>query len=197
VRPPSLCTRRTLRCRTAERRATDADCNTGRRSSGASARASEPGRAVGLRNVQSVERAVQHAAGELGPSREQQAAGPGDGEHELTHRDAREQFVGPAQRALGHATASARRAEGPGLAREGHEPVVVAIGAREPGEASSRVAATQRLLDLARDEGGERAVSGLERRAERVPAAAHVHSNEYSFPLSTTCQYWPGRVIAR
>jgi hypothetical protein len=24
-----------------------------------------------------------------------------------------------------------------------------------------------------------------------------VHSNEYSFPFSTTCQYWPGRVIAR
>ncbi|MFT6145705.1 MAG: hypothetical protein ACJAZO_002410 [Myxococcota bacterium] len=24
-----------------------------------------------------------------------------------------------------------------------------------------------------------------------------MHSNEYSFPFSTTCQYWPGRVIAR
>ncbi|MFT6147321.1 MAG: hypothetical protein ACJATT_004106 [Myxococcota bacterium] len=51
--------------------------------------------------------------------------------------------------------------------------MVVAIGAREPGEASRRVAARQRLLDLARDEGGERAVGDLERRAERPPAAAH------------------------
>jgi hypothetical protein len=55
VHPPSLCTRRALRCRTAERPATDADCNTGRASSGSSARASESGRAVGLCDVQSVE----------------------------------------------------------------------------------------------------------------------------------------------
>lgn len=49
---------------------------------------------------------------------------------------------------------------------------MVAVGARQPGEAAGRVAAGEREFHLVDDEGGEAPVSVGERRLERVPASS-------------------------
>jgi hypothetical protein len=119
------------------------------------------------------ERAAQHASCQPATTREQQPSRPGHREHELAHRDVRDQRLGPAPRALGDAEAAARRAEPAGLAGVRDDAAVVAVRVGEPSEATGRVAAGQRAVYLGRHEAGEAPVGVGERRLERVPASAH------------------------
>ncbi len=79
------------------------------------------------------QRHPQHALGQLRTAGQQQASRPRNGDHPLADGHDGEELVDPARRSLGHPPPAAGRAKPPSLARKGHQPVVVAALALQPG----------------------------------------------------------------
>ena len=124
------------------------------RRAGVDADSPQPGGVLG-------ERTPQDASRQLRTPTQQPTPSPRHGEHQLTHRDSRDQPIGPAQRPLGHAAPAAGRTDGARLAAERDEAVVVPLGAGEPGKAVLGVTAGQIAFDLAPYIGRKRAVHRL------------------------------------